>query len=205
MNKELLLATKNQGKVKELKKMLKDLPVEIKSIEDCKNIPEDFDVQETGRTFKKNATLKAEAFGKLTNILTIADDSGLEIDALGGKPGVRSARFIKGSDLDRNFEILKLMKNIPSNRRSAKFITVVALFNPELNETKTFKGLTKGKIVKKIKGTRGFGYDPIFFSNDLAKTFGEVTREEKNQVSHRARALRKAKVFLIKRLQETTK
>lgn len=205
MDRKLLLATNNKGKIKEIKNIFHDMPFEILTIWEVDSVPNDIEIEEKGETFEENAKLKAETLGNLSKTMTLADDSGLEINALGGKPGVRSSRFIKGSDLDRNFEILKLMKNIPSNRRSAKFITVVALFNPELNETKTFKGLTKGKIVKKIKGTRGFGYDPIFFSNDLAKTFGEVTREEKNQVSHRARALRKAKVFLIKRLQETTK
>lgn len=203
MRERLLLATNNKGKVREIKSILDDIPQEIVTIWDIKKIPENLQIEETGETFSENAELKARIVGEISGLLTLAEDSGLEIDALGGEPGVKSARFAKGSDQNRINKVLRLLKTVSSRERSARFKTSVAIYNPQTEETEIFEGETEGMITKSPQGTHGFGYDPIFFSTELNKPFGLATLREKNRVSHRARALEKAKVFLIERLQDT--
>lgn len=198
MRRKLLLATNNQGKVREIKTILKGIPFTFISLKKAKKIPNNIIIKETGTTFTENAKLKAKTFGKMAGLLTLAEDSGLKIDALAGKPGVKSARFAKGKAKDRNQKVLHLMKKIPQAKRTASFESVVAIYDPLTNKTSVFAGKTKGSITLQPQGTGGFGYDPIFFSAKLNKSFGLARLREKNKVSHRARALKKAKLFLIK-------
>lgn len=198
--KRLLIATNNRGKMKEIKSILKDVPLKVVRIWDIDAGSGEIDIKETGTTFAQNAAIKAEALGKVTGLLTLADDSGLEIDALGGKPGVRSARFAE-SNKARIEKVLRLLKGVPRAKRSARFKAAVAIYDPETDETKIFEGETAGQITYKPRGNRGFGYDPIFYSTELKKTFGRATLKEKNSLSHRARALAKAKRFLRRRSQ----
>lgn len=193
---KLLLATTNQGKIKEYQELLKELPLEVISLKQITG-QENFMIKETGVTFKDNAKIKAEVLGMKTGLLTLADDSGLEIDALGGAPGVKSQRFAK-TDSERINKAIMLMKNIPEKERTARFKACLALYFPESGNIKFFQGVAEGKISKKPKGKSGFGYDPIFFSDELGKTFGQASSEEKNKVSHRGKALIKVKNFLLK-------
>lgn len=192
----LLLATNNPGKIKEIKQLLFKLPIKIITIQDTSKIPNDIEIEETGKTFTQNATIKATTLGNMSNTLTLADDSGLVVDALDGRPGVFSHRYGK-STKERNAKLLKELSSIPTTKRTARFIAAVAVYNPKNKKINIFKGVTKGRISSKPLGTQGFGYDPIFFSKDLNKTFAQATLKEKNAVSHRAKALRKAKDFLF--------
>jgi len=182
----------------EIRSLLRDVLLDIISPQDFGMAGKQALLNETGETFAQNAMLKAEAYGKASGLLSLADDSGLMVDVLGGKPGVRSARFVKGADEDRWKKVLRLMRGIPSARRTARFVTAVAVYDPKTKTTVVFTGETRGKITLSARGSGGFGYDPIFYSKELKKTFGEVQLEEKNRVSHRARALRKAKKYLKK-------
>mgnify|MGYP001580138298 CR=1 FL=1 len=199
MNKpKLLIASNNQGKIREIKALLTDVLLDVVSLQDFGMAGKQALLKETGETFAQNAVLKAEAYGKATGLLSLADDSGLMIDALGGKPGVRSARFVRGADEDRWKKVLRLMRGIPSALRTARFVSAVAVYDPKTKTTVVFTGETRGEITLSAGGSGGFGYDPIFYSKELQKTFGEAQLEEKNRVSHRARALRKAKTYLKK-------
>lgn len=194
--KTLLLATTNKGKIREVKAILKNLNLNItlpnKVIEDYQS----FEVEENGKTFAENAAIKAQAYGKKSGLLTLADDSGLEIQALGGDPGVKSARFAQGNDQKRINKVLQLMRTVPDEKRSARFVACVAIFNPDNSQTRIFKGKTEGKILRRPEGLGGFGYDPIFYSTEINKSFGQASIKRKNQVSHRARALIKSGEFL---------
>lgn len=192
--RKLLIATQNPGKIREIKEILKDIPFELKTLNDI-NFGEE--VPETGRSFKENAILKAKAIGEKAKLLTLAEDSGLEVDALGGRPGILSARYIKGSDEDRYNKLLDELKEIPKERRTARYKAVIAIYNPETKNIETFEGISEGRITEEPRGSNGFGYDPIFFNLDLGKTNGQASLEEKNRVSHRARALNKLKNFLL--------
>lgn len=194
---QLLIATKNKGKIKEIKEILSGLPFEFKSLDDV-----DFkeEIKETGKNFEENACIKAKSVGKKTGLLTLAEDSGLEIDALGGKPGVYSARYCQGSDLDRINKILGEFRGIPEEKKTARFVSVVAIYDPVSKKTYIFEGVSKGGITEKPIGKDGFGYDPIFYNFDLKKTNAQASLEEKNKVSHRGRAIRKAKLILEKLL-----
>ncbi|MBI2617302.1 RdgB/HAM1 family non-canonical purine NTP pyrophosphatase [Candidatus Gottesmanbacteria bacterium] len=187
--KTLLLATKNPGKISEMMEILKDVPFRIQALRDFSF---NEDIEEKGMTFEENATLKAMKVGEKFSVLTLADDSGLEIDALNGRPGVFSARYTDGSDEDRVKKVLIELKGIPKDQRTARFIAVVALFNPVSRELEKFKGVNEGYITDKPKGANGFGYDPIFFNPIFGKTNAQVTLGEKNRVSHRSIALRKS-------------
>ena len=193
---KLLIATTNAHKLQEIKELIKDLSLGVVS---PKDINKHGQAEETGKTFEENARLKAQYWGEKPGLLTLAEDSGLEIDALGGKPGIYSARYSEGSDSDRTSQILKEMKNIPEGKRSARYCEVVALYNPLTKEIKTFEGISEGKITTKPDGGNGFGYDPIFYSFDLKKTFAEASMEEKNQISHRGKAFNKVKEYLVKK------
>lgn len=193
--RELLLASKNSGKIREIKEILSDVPYVIRILADV-GITED--VPEKGNSFEENAVLKAEFIGDKTKLLTLAEDSGLEVDALGGRPGIYSARYAEGTDEDRINKLLNELKDMPYEKRTARFKAVVALYDPSTKKVHTFNGVSEGYITDKPVGKNGFGYDPIFFNLDLGKTNAEVSLEEKNQVSHRSRALQRAKNFLLK-------
>lgn len=210
---KLLIATSNEGKAREIEEILKDLPFSAQvsqrrpasgmggpasgwEILSLKDAGIDFKVKETGKTFEENAILKAKEYARETSLLTLAEDSGLEIDCLGGKPGVYSARFLEGkSQEEKNQAILKKLKNTPKEKRRARFIDVVAIATPK-GEVNTAKGVMEGKIAHKAKGENGFGYDPIFIPEGYDKTNAELTSEEKNKISHRKKALCKAKKIL---------
>jgi XTP/dITP diphosphohydrolase len=194
---KLILATRNQHKTKEIKKILADSQIEILTLKDFPDVPE---VEETGKTLEENAVLKAKSIFNATGIPALADDSGLEVDTLDGAPGVMSARFAgpECSYKDNNLKLLKLMEGIPEEKRGATFRCVVALALSS-DDIRVVEGRVRGFITKKEIGGNGFGYDPVFFYPELGKTFAELEPEEKNRISHRGIAFRKAKE-LIKRI-----
>ena len=192
--KKLVIATKNLGKAREMAEALAGLPYEVISLADYPDAPE---VEETGSTFIENAILKATAYARFTGQLTLADDSGLEVDALGGAPGVLSSRFAP-TDPERNSKLLDMMKDIPDANRTARFRCAIAVSTPKGN-VKTCEGTVEGMIARERKGTNGFGYDPIFYVPDLGKHMAELTSSEKNVISHRGKALEKAKKLLLVR------
>ncbi|MFQ6861568.1 MAG: XTP/dITP diphosphatase [Beduini sp.] len=194
--KELIIATTNNGKMKEMRTLLAPLNIEVKSILDEFN--ENIEIEENGKTFKENALIKAQTIADRTGKVTLADDSGLVIDALDGQPGVESARFL-GHDTSytiKNNHILELMKN--KQDRSARFVCAIAIVIPN-EKPILFEETFEGEIAKEILGENGFGYDPIFYFPPLDKTSAEMSMEEKNQYSHRAKAVKKA-IEIIKKL-----
>jgi len=193
---KLLIATRNSGKFKEFKKILSPLGYTVISLNQLKTIPSDFQVKETGQTFKANAILKAKAYGNKAQILTLADDSGLIIDSLPGQLGVNSAQFAQGNYLKAQKKIIKLLKHLSSSKRQAHYQICLCLYNPQTNKLNTFNAECHGQIANKPQGQHGFGYDPIFLSQALNKTFGQASQTEKNQVSHRAKAIKKLTQFL---------
>lgn len=191
---KLVLATQNKDKVKEIKNLLSDLKIQILTLDNFKPSSK---LKETGQTLEENAQEKAEQVFKLTKFPVLADDSGLEVEYLKGKPGVRSSRFAgeKATYLDNNLKLLKLLKDVPLQQRKAKFRTVMAL---KLNkkEVKLLDGKISGYIATERKGKSGFGYDPVFYIPKLKKTFAQLSLKQKNQISHRAQALQKVKKYL---------
>lgn len=187
---QVLLATANQGKVRELEEMLIGEDIKVLSLSD---FPDYRDIEETGRTFAENALIKARAAFSLAKMVTLADDSGLEVEALNGAPGVFSARFAgEPKDDERNIEkLLSELKGIPQEERTARFRCCLAIVSPKGQEVLT-EGEVEGRILPTRKGTGGFGYDPVFYLPQLKKTMAELTLEEKNKLSHRAQAFRKA-------------
>ena len=185
---KIFLATGNKHKIKEIEKIFKMDNVEILSINDGIEIPE---VEEDGTTFEENSKKKALEIAKFTNMITIADDSGLCVDALGGAPGVYSARYAgeHGNDLDNNKKLVKELQGVEN--RKARFVCVITLAKPT-GETYSFRGEVEGDIIDVPQGTEGFGYDPHFFMKEYRKTLAEIP-EIKNKISHRARALEKLK------------
>ena len=181
----LVLATTNKGKLKEFKELLKDFPVEIRSLADFGPIPE---VIEDGATFDDNAYKKALFTAKVLGLPAIADDSGLAVEALNGAPGVYSARYAgeKSSDAENTAKLLQDMEGV-ANRKAA-FHCVISIAVPS-GPALTYEGTCEGELLTAPRGEDGFGYDPIFFSPELGKTFAELSMEEKNQVSHRGRAM----------------
>jgi XTP/dITP diphosphohydrolase len=190
----LLLATTNEHKLSELRAIFTDLPFTVLSLRD---IQLDMDVEETGTTFAENATLKARAYAQATNMLTLADDSGLEIDALGGAPGVYSARFAgRDTPYAERFRLLHAqLSHIPQAERTARFRCAIALALPE-GECRVVEGAIEGVIADSPKGANGFGYDPIFLVPELGKTTAELAPEDKNRISHRGRAVAAARQLL---------
>jgi XTP/dITP diphosphohydrolase len=190
----LLLATSNQHKLEELRAILSDLPFKLLSLKDLQL---DMLVEETGATFAENAELKARAYAQASGMLTLADDSGLEIDALGGAPGVRSARYL-GSETtyeERFRKIVEQLNGLPMAQRTARFRCVIALADPS-GSTRIVEGVIEGVIADVPRGKNGFGYDPIFFVPELGKTLAELAPEQKNRISHRGRAARAARILL---------
>ncbi|MCU0289192.1 MAG: RdgB/HAM1 family non-canonical purine NTP pyrophosphatase [Acidobacteria bacterium] len=200
MELKLLTATRNKGKIKEIERLFagSSLPVTVHSLTDF-NI--DTDAPETGATFLENSIEKSLFYSRMVrDIYTVADDSGLVVKALDGRPGVHSARYAAGPDQarsdEKNIEKLLLeLNNIPMENRQAKFVTVITLaLNGDV--IKSFYGEVKGIILMEKRGTDGFGYDPVFFYPPLQKTFAELSIEEKNKISHRARAFQKLKKYI---------
>ncbi len=190
----ILLATRNEGKIREIKDLVRDLPVEFLSLEDVGPVP---DVVEDGVTFEENARKKACEIARSTAMPTLADDSGLCVDALDGRPGVYSARYVseRASDEERCAAILAEMADISDDSRSARFVCVLVLAWPDGQET-VFRGQCEGRITRELRGTEGFGYDPIFFHEESGRTFAQMDRDSKNAVSHRGRALRQLADYL---------
>lgn len=190
---KLAIATNNQHKLQEIRAILGDSFEELLSLKD---LDIDVDVEETGTTLEENALIKARAILALSGIATLADDTGLMVDALNGAPGVYSARYAGEEHNDAKNRAL-LLKNLDGVKdRSAHFATVIALCYPD-GKTLTASGRVNGEILLSEHGTEGFGYDSLFFSTELGKTFAEATQAEKNSVSHRGRALR-AMLELVK-------
>ncbi|MFC1554713.1 XTP/dITP diphosphatase [candidate division KSB1 bacterium] len=193
MIKQLLIATNNKGKVVEIIPLLEGIAAYVISLADLENRIE---VEETGNTFTENAVLKAETLFEKTGIITLADDSGIEVDAIGGRPGVYSARFA-GEETDsqkNNALLLEMLKDVPEDKRTARFRCVMALALPV--GTRIFDGAVEGIIVEKPQGDYGFGYDPVFRPDGYDKTFGELGKPVKFEISHRTRALNKVIDFL---------
>ena len=192
---KLLLATNNRGKVRELTVLLDGIPFEITT---PLNEGIVLDVEETGATFEENAAIKARAFADTSGLLALADDSGLEVDALGGEPGVMSARYAGpgASDQDRVRYLLSKLEGIECNMRGARFRSVIAVAEPNGGVVRLFEGKCEGLIAFSPQGTDGFGYDPVFYLPSLGKALGELSMEAKNSVSHRGDAARKAVEYL---------
>lgn len=184
---QIVIATTNQGKLRELRTLLSAQNIILKTPNDFRDFPE---VAETGKTFAENAILKAESARDFTGLPALADDSGLAVDYLNGAPGVFSARYAgeKATDADNNHLLLTQLENVPREKRRAKFVCVIAYAVPE-KPTQCFYGETNGYLLTAPQGENGFGYDPLFFSDDLQGGFATATAAQKNQVSHRGRAL----------------
>lgn len=192
---KIILATHNQGKIAEMREMLKPLGIAVHSAADL-NLP---DVEETGSTFEENAKLKAEQLSALSGLPCLADDSGLCVDALNGRPGVYSARYAPNRDFDKGMQML--LDELAATRdteRKAHFSCVMAFARPD-EKTQVFEGRVDGKIAQAKKGNGGFGYDPIFVPDEGdGRSFAEFDGAEKNKISHRGRALRKFLEYLQK-------
>ena len=184
----IVLSTRNQGKIAELNAMLKDFGVEALGLDHFPEIPE---IEENGLTFQENALLKAETVNQATGLIAVADDSGLEVDALDGAPGVFSARYsgLQATDEQNNTKLLNELKNIPPDKRSARFRCVIAAVGPK-REPIIAQGTWEGVIATTPAGKNGFGYDPLFFDPDLGQTAAQMDKSTKNSRSHRGKALR---------------
>jgi len=190
----LLVATNNRGKLREYSELLKGLPFELTTLSE-QGITEE--VEESGSSLKQNAIHKATVYAKLSGLTTMADDSGLEVDALGGEPGPLSRRYAGDnvSDKERNDYLLAKLRNIPWERRTARFRAVIAIVTSD-GKVKTTEGVCEGIIALDFKGEGGFGYDPIFYLPELDKHMAELSLAEKNRISHRAKAAQKARRIL---------
>lgn len=198
---QLLVATGNAGKLKEYREILAGLPLDLVSPTD---LGLDLDIEETGDTFAANAEIKARAYARASGIATLADDSGLEVDALGGLPGVHSARYAGegASDADRRRKLLRALESVPEGRRTARFRCVIALYwNRDVHFT---EGVVEGSIGREERGAGGFGYDSLFEVPDTGKTMAELSAADKNAISHRGRAARSAREVLDRLLQQTS-
>ena len=202
----LVLATRNKGKTEELKALLADFPVDIKNLTDFGPTPA---IEEDGETFEDNAVSKARFTAKVLGLPALADDSGLMVEALGGAPGVRSARYAgeNATDFENNIKLLKELENVEN--RSAAFACTIAIAVP-WGPALIYEGRCEGSITTEQAGTQGFGYDPVFYYPPLHKTFAQLSTEEKNRVSHRGQALKelrsefdKVLIWLRQRLIES--
>jgi len=187
----IILATRNAGKIREIKDILSDIKFEILSMEEV-GIKEE--IEETGNTYSENALIKAMGISKILGEMVVADDSGLEVNALNNRPGVFSARYATGTE-KRIEKLLDEMQNIPFEKRRARFVCVVCLFMPN-QEYHFFDGRVDGLISIKPSGENGFGFDPVFYIPQFGKTMAELPNEIKNKISHRAIAFKRLKDFL---------
>ena len=195
-SEKLLLATNNKGKILEYKSLLHGIPFEITTPLETGITTE---VKEDVNSFEENASLKASIIAKESGLLTLADDSGLEVDALGGEPGVLSARYAgdNASDRDRIEYLLLRVKDIPGDKLNAHFRCAIAISTPD-GKVELCSGECAGFITTEPRGYNGFGYDPVFYLPELGKTMAELSPEQKNRISHRARAAEKARELLMK-------
>ena len=194
--KRIVFATGNAGKMNEVRMILADLDAEVLSMKDAGI---SIDIEENGSTYEENALIKARAVAAATGDIVLADDSGLEIDSLGGEPGVYSARYL-GEDTSysvKNANLIERLQGVPDEKRTARFVCAIAAVLPDGQELTT-RAAIEGRIGYEEKGTGGFGYDPIFYVPELHKTTAELTGEEKNLVSHRGKALQLMKEELKK-------
>ncbi|NOX96835.1 MAG: XTP/dITP diphosphatase [Nitrospirae bacterium] len=200
---ELLLATENEGKIREIKEMLKGLNINILLLKDFPGLPK---IKEEGATFRENAIHKAKEFSELTGKISLADDSGLEVEALGNKPGVYSARFAgeEASDEENNCKLLKLLGDLPLARRKARFRCVMAIVDPQ-GRIEVTEGKCSGLIGFKPQGEFGFGYDSLFIIPDYNRTFGQLSPSIKNELSHRSQALKKMRKVLEEMIEGVDK
>ena len=191
--KKIFIASKNRGKIDEIKYFLKDFEVELLSPFDLSDIP---DVKETGKTFEENALIKAKAIYDKINIPVLADDSGLEVDYLNGEPGVYSARYagLNATDVENCQKLLDKLKDAAAENRKAGFKCVLVLYDGLIE--KYFEGKCRGQIINQARGSKGFGYDPVFLPNGYDKTFAELDIETKNRISHRGKALQNLRIYL---------
>lgn len=195
--KKLVIATHNKGKFPEIVSKLEGLPFLFKNLSDM-GYKSGFDIDEPGKTFEGNAIIKAMTIGKQTGEISLADDAGLCVDALDGRPGVWSARYAPGSDEDRYRKLLGELETVPKEKRTARFISVIAVYDPSNDKVFLSEGTCEGIIAQEPKGENGFGYDPIFVSKETNRYMAEMTTEEKNEISHRGKALSAMKELLIK-------
>ena len=194
---QIILATHNRGKMKEMSSILAHLPVKLLTLDDFPQIGE---IPETGETLKENAFIKAETVHQKTGLPALADDTGLEVDALDGAPGVHSSRYDGETATfeDNCRKMMQEMDGIPAEERTARFHTVIAFVSNSGNEWT--EGMVEGRILEKKQGDGGFGYDPLFYYPPLKKTFAELNSEQKNNISHRGKALRNFCQILEKRI-----
>ena len=199
MYRELVLATRNRHKRAELATLLADLPIRIRTMDEFPDVP---DVVEDGATCEANAIKKARAVLEATGLLAVADDTGLEVDALGGRPGVYAARYagMQATYEDNWKKLLQEMTGIPRDRRTAHFVTVAAVAWPS-ESLEVTTGRLDGLIAEEPAGARGFGYDPVFYVPELGKTLAELSGEEKNRISHRAKAFAQVRNLLQNRIE----
>jgi XTP/dITP diphosphohydrolase len=192
----LLVATRNRGKVRELRELLKSVPLELVGLGDFDGLE---DVEETGSSFRENAELKAVGYARQSGLLALADDSGLEVEVLGGAPGIYSARFA-GAHAGYNkrmSELLRQIDDLGGKDRSARFVCVMAVGDPAGKVRATASGICEGEIAREPRGINGFGYDPIFVPTGFDRTFGELPDDIKQQISHRARAAAEIMRYLL--------
>jgi XTP/dITP diphosphohydrolase len=192
---KLLIGTRNRGKAEEIANIFSGLNLKFLTLNDFSNVEE---VEESGNTYRENAILKAEGYARQCGVLTLADDSGLEVNALNGAPGVRSARYAGegASDQDRLAYLLAEVAKVPNADRGARFVSVVALAQPENGFLRSQTGICEGSLVDSPRGTNGFGYDPIFVPTGFDATFGELPSSIKDKISHRGKALAALRPFL---------
>jgi XTP/dITP diphosphohydrolase len=199
---QLVLATNNKDKIREIKQLLDELPITIMTAEDFLDFP---DPEETGTTLEENAIIKAREIAEFCDMPALADDSGLEVDALDGAPGVYSSRYA-GDDVtyrDNNDKLLRELSGVPTEKRTARFRCVIAIAWDK-DDIQTVDGAADGVIAEDIAGREGFGYDPVFVYPPAGKRFSEMTLEEKNKISHRGLALKAALNVLVMRLGSKT-
>jgi XTP/dITP diphosphohydrolase len=189
---KIVVASTNQGKIREIREMLNSIGIEVIPMNEV--LDEEIEIEETGKTFKENAVIKAETIMNMIHMPTLADDSGLEVDALDKAPGIYSARFL-GHDTSYDIKNQYIIDKVKGKDRTARFICAMALAIPN-EETITIEESFEGEINDKIEGENGFGYDPIFYFPPLKKTSATMSMEEKNQYSHRAKALKKLYTIL---------
>lgn len=190
--KELVIATRNRGKVSEIRHLLKPFKLKVLSLMDFKGIGH---IRENGKTFKANAVKKASAIAQKLKVLVMADDSGLQVEALNGRPGIKSARFAGPNPTTEKLcaKLLKLMRG--KKNRKARFVCDIAIAMPG-GKIKVVEGACRGRIIDRMLGTSGFGYDPVFVPQGHSRTFAQLPLKHKNQISHRGKALKKAKAYL---------
>lgn len=197
MQRKLVIATRNRGKLREFQRLFADLSVRLTSLDE---LDVAFEVEETGATFEENAVLKARGYAESTGELTLADDSGLEVDALNGEPGVRSARYsgANQSDEDRNRFLLRKLEGVPAARRTARYRAVLALVDPQGlgDRILTASGTCEGRITKGPLGIGGFGYDPLVWIDRYGCTVAQLSSADKDRISHRGAAAREMRAIL---------